>query len=135
MATYITIADVDDLLGSDWSTDPAPGQNAGLAVIMANTWLTAQLGGQYSTPPVPDAIQLAGAEIAREAIHGRLYTAKARTTTETEASAAPGTYVKKKFATEAGSEAQTAGMVFALALLAPWLGPRSGVGRAVIERV
>ena len=133
MTTYITIADVDAALGSTWKDDPAPGMTPELAVLQANTWLTAQLGGQYSTPPVPEPIKLAGAEIAREAINGRLYTAKARTTTETEASAAPGTYVKKKF--EAGSEAQTAGMVFALALLAPWLGPRSGVGRAVIERV
>lgn len=133
MVTYITAAEVDTLLGAGWDADPAEGMTRDRAVMMANTWLTAQLGGRYGVPPVPDAIKQAGAEVAREAIHGNLYAAQAREVTEMEASATTGTHVKRKYAE--GSVALAPGLVFALALLAPFLPPASSVGRVLIERI
>lgn len=130
MPTYITTADVTAILGAGWDADPAPGMDADRAVLMSNTWLTAQLGGRTWTE-TPDAVKQAGAEVAREAIMGNLYGATAREVTELEASATSGTHVKKKFT--AGSVALPAGLVFALALLQPWINP-SAAGRAVIVR-
>ena len=131
MPTYITTADVDTLLGAGWDADPAPGMTAERAVLMANTWLTDQLGGRTWTV-TPDAVKQAGAEVAREAIMGNLYAAQAREVTEMEASATTGTHIKRKYAE--GSVALAPGLVFALALLGPWMA-QSGVGRALLERI
>ena len=94
MPTYITKTDVDTLLGAGWDADPAPGMDADRAVLMANTWLTDQLGGRTWTV-TPDAVKQAGAEVAREAIMGNLYAAQAREVTEMEASATTGTHIKR----------------------------------------
>jgi len=108
---FITIAQVDSLLGVDWTTeDKKP-----LAVLMANTWLTERVCRVFS--PTPDAIIQAGAEIAKEAAAGALYGAQAREVTETSVKA--GSVSTSKTFSE-GSKAITAGESFALALIKPW---------------
>ncbi|UVM64428.1 hypothetical protein LOY34_13810 [Pseudomonas sp. B21-009] len=70
MTIYITVEQVDALLGPAWAPD---GQEA-RAVLMANTWLTNL--GLPAFDPVPDDVVQAGAEIAREAAAGNIFGAK-----------------------------------------------------------
>lgn len=119
MTDYITVADVDALLGDGW----AGTGDAVLAVAMANAWLTAKIM-RPAPNPVPDEIKLAGAQVAKEAAAGNLYKATQKEVQSTKVSAQPGTFTEKTY-TE-GSTALSAGENFALALLAPWT-RRSGV--------
>jgi len=112
MTDFITIAQVDNLLGVEWTTEDKKPR----AVLMANTWLTERVRAACS--PTPDAIIQAGAEIAREAAAGTLYGAQAREVTETTVKA--GSVSTSKTFTE-GSKAMTAGEAFALALIKPWV--------------
>lgn len=59
MTTYISIEQVNALLGSTW----APDDKKPRAVLMANTWLTNL--GLPVFDPVPDDVVQAGAEVAR----------------------------------------------------------------------
>lgn len=111
MTDFITIAQVDTLLGVDWTTEEKKPR----AVLMANTWLTQRVWDVCD--PIPDAIIQAGAEIAREAAAGTLYAAQPRDVTETTVKAGS-VSTAKKF-TE-GSKAVSAGETFALALIGPW---------------
>lgn len=119
MTDFITVADVDALLGPDWAGTGDPV----LAVTMANAWLTAKINRPVADP-VPDAIKLAGAQVAKEAAAGKLYTATQKEVQSTTVSAQTGTSVSKTYVS--GSAEQSAGVNFALALLAPWI-KRSGV--------
>lgn len=113
MATYITAADVDTILGADWTTEDKKPR----AVLMANTWLTERVNQEFSE--VPAAIVQAGAEVAREAALGTLYGAQAREvlseTKTVDVVTKSATYAK-------GSTAISAGESFALALLKPYMG-------------
>jgi NAD(P)H-hydrate repair Nnr-like enzyme with NAD(P)H-hydrate epimerase domain len=110
---YITVADVDALLGAGWQ-----GQgDAARAVRMANAWLRERIKVVLPTT-IPAEVIEAGAEIAKEAAAGKLYTATGREVTSTDVSAKTGTYAKATYA--AGSVARTAGETYALALIAPW---------------
>lgn len=64
---YITVAQVDALLGAGWAGTGDPAR----AVLMANTWLSAKPLPAFDE--VPAAVVQAGAEIAREAASGALY--------------------------------------------------------------
>lgn len=119
MTDFITVADVDTLLGSGWAGAGDPV----LAVTMANAWLTAKIKRPVADP-VPDAIKLAGAQVAKEAAAGKLYTSTQREVQSKTVSAQSGTSVSKTYAS--GSTELSAGVNFALALLAPWI-KRSGV--------
>src|SRR5690606_22499019 len=72
MTEYITIAQVDDLLGADWAAEDKKAR----AVLMANTWLTGKRLPAFD--PVPEVVIQAGIEVAREAAAGKLYSAKGR---------------------------------------------------------
>lgn len=110
---YITVVDVDALLGAGWQ-----GQgDASRAVRMANAWLRERIKVVLPTT-IPSEVIEAGAEIAREAAAGKLYAATGREVTSTDVSAAPGTYAKATYAS--GSVARSAGETYALALIAPW---------------
>ena len=111
MTNFITIAQVDSLLGVDWTTEDKKPR----AVLMANTWLTERVSCVCG--PTPDAIIQAGAEIAKEAAAGSLYGAQTREVTETSVKA--GSVSTSKTFSE-GSKAMTAGESFALALIKPW---------------
>lgn len=111
MTEFITIAQVDSLLGAEWTTEDKKPR----AVLMANTWLTERV--LEVVDPTPDAVVQAGAEIAMEAAAGRMYAAQARAVTETSVKA--GSVSTSKVFSE-GSKAVTAGEAFALALIKPW---------------
>lgn len=111
---YLTVSDVDALLGAGWDDSGNPARS----VMLANAWLRQHLRGEVATDPVPQAILQAGAEIAMEAGKGALYASEGREVISTTVSAQPGTSVSKTYA--AGSAARSAGEVLALALIAPW---------------
>lgn len=67
MATYVTVDDVDTILGVGWAGTGDPDR----AVMEANAWLTA-----YGVPlhePVEPDIKQAGALLTKEAAQGALY--------------------------------------------------------------
>lgn len=114
MTDFITVADVNAQLGPDW----AGAGDAVLAVAMANAWLTAKINRPVADP-TPDAIKLAGAQVAKEAAAGNLYKSTQKEVLSKTVSAQSGTSVSKTYAE--GSTDQSAGENFALALLAPWV--------------
>lgn len=118
MTDFITVADVGAQLGPDW----AGTGDAVLAVAMANAWLTAKINRPVADP-TPDAIKLAGAQVAKEAAAGSLYKATQKEVLSKTVSAQSGTSVSKTYAE--GSTDLSGGENFALALLAPWI-KRSG---------
>lgn len=111
---YITVAQVDALLGAGWAGTGDPAR----AVLMANTWLSAKPLPAFDE--VPAAVVQAGAEIAREAATGALYGAS-ETGVLSKSVEAGGVSSSKTYSSSARTV--TAGEVFALALLAPLLGP------------
>jgi hypothetical protein len=111
MTDFITIAQVDGLLGSDWTTEDKKAR----AVLMANVWLTERLTATFST--TPDAVVQAGAEIAQLAASGGLYGAQEREVVSTSVTAGP---VQSSKTFKDGSKALSAAESFALALIKPW---------------
>ena len=112
MTIYITVEQVDALLGPTWATADQKAR----AVLMANTWLTNL--GLPEFDPVPDDVIQAGAEIAREAAAGKIYGSK-ETGVLSKSVDADGVSSSKTYAES--SRAISAGESFALALLAPYL--------------
>lgn len=111
MTEYITIAQVDGLLGSDWTTEDKKAR----AVLMANTWLSAKPLPAFED--VPAAVVQAGAEIAQLAASGGLYGAQEREVVSTSVTAGP---VQSSKTFKEGSKALSAAESFALALIKPW---------------
>lgn len=111
MTDFITVAQVDSLLGVEWTTEDKKSR----AVLMANAWLSERV--RQHLDPAPAPIIQAGAEIAKEAALGKLYGAQAREVTTTSVKA--GSVATTKSFSE-GSKALTAGEAFALALIKPW---------------
>lgn len=112
MTTYITVEQVDALLGPTW----APDDQKARAVLMANTWLTNL--GLPEFDPVPDDVIQAGAEIAREAAAGNIYGSK-ETGVLSKSINADGVSSSKTYSES--SRTISAGESFALALLAHYL--------------
>lgn len=113
MTEYITIAQVDGLLGADWAAEDKKAR----AVLMANTWLTGKRLPAFD--PVPDAVIQAGAEVAREAAAGKLYGSYEAGVVSKSVNA-DGVSSSKTYAA-AGGRSVSAGEAFANALLAPYL--------------
>ncbi|MCW8158978.1 hypothetical protein D7243_22690 [Stutzerimonas stutzeri] len=113
MTDFITIAQVDALLGSDWTTEDKKAR----AVLMANVWLSAKPLPVFDE--VPAAVVQAGAEVAREAAAGSIYAASGPEVLS-ESKSVEGA-VSKSVTYAAGSRAVTAGEAFAMALLRPYL--------------
>lgn len=112
MTIYITVEQVDALLGPTW----APDDQKARAVLMANTWLTNL--GLPEFDPVPDDVIQAGAEIAREAAAGNIYGSK-ETGVLSKSVDADGVSSSKTYSES--SRSISAGESFALALLAHYL--------------
>ncbi|MCO8261482.1 hypothetical protein NC656_07965 [Pseudomonas asiatica] len=112
MTIYITVEQVDVLLGPTW----APDDQKARAVLMANTWLTNL--GLPEFDPVPDDVIQAGAEIAREAAAGNIYGSK-ETGVLSKSVNADGVSSSKTYSES--SRTISAGESFALALLAHYL--------------
>ena len=118
MRTFVSVTEVDALLGEAWAAPESKDR----AVLMANVWLENQ--GLPEIEPIPDIWKQAGAEIAKEAAAGKLYAAT-ETGVLSKAVDADGVSVSKTFSTTAQN--LSAGEVFALALIKPWLTKRGGV--------
>ncbi|NMZ13309.1 hypothetical protein HBO07_18680 [Pseudomonas proteolytica] len=113
MTTYISVAQVDALLGSSWAAEDKKPR----AVLMANTWLTNL--GLPAFDPIPDDVIQAGAEVATEAAAGRIYGSK-ETGVTAKSVTADGVSSSKSFSES--SRTVSAGESFALALLSHYLG-------------
>lgn len=113
MTDYITVAEVDALLGAGWAGTGDPAR----AVLMANAWLSARPLPAFSA--VPAEVVQAGAELAREAAAGKLYATR-ETGLLSKSVEASGVSSSKTFAV--GARVVSEGEQLALALLAPWLG-------------
>ena len=72
MITYITVSDVNAILGSNWAEDSAKAK----AVLMANAWLTSQRLKRIVPDNIPDDVKTAGAYVASVAAAGNLYQQK-----------------------------------------------------------
>lgn len=112
MTIYITVEQVNALLGPTW----APDDQKARAVLMANTWLTNL--GLPEFDPAPDDVVQAGAEIAREAAAGNIYGSK-ETGVLSKSVNADGVSSSKTYSES--SRTISAGESFALALLAHYL--------------
>ncbi|WP_137188292.1 hypothetical protein [Pseudomonas asiatica] len=112
MTIYITVEQVDALLGHTW----APDDQKARAVLMANTWITNL--GLPEFDPVPDDVIQAGAEIAREAAAGNIYGSK-ETGVLSKSVNADGVSSSKTYSES--SRTISAGESFAMALLAHYL--------------
>ena len=113
MTTYISVAQVDALLGSTWTAEDKKAR----AVLMANTWLTNL--GLPAFDPIPDDVIQAGAEVAAEAAAGRIYGSK-ETGVTAKSVTADGVSSSKSFSES--SRTISAGESFAMALLSHYLG-------------
>lgn len=116
MVEYVTVAQVDALLGPGWAGSGDPDR----AVMLANVWMTAK--GLPALEPQPDEWAQAAAEVARDAAGGLLYAGRSRELLETEVKA-KGVESRKRWAE--GSKAIPPGEQLANAILAPWIGSGS----------
>lgn len=118
MTTYITVADVDEILGPDWTTT----DKKQMAVLQANAYLTA-LNLSGANDPVPDDVKQAGALLAKAAAEGLLYKQHTESGSLTSKTVdANGVKVSKTYASGQSSTTSLlpADVQLALALLQPW---------------
>ncbi len=118
MATYITVADVDAILGADWTTEDKKARS----VMQANAYLTSLNLVGVDMDAVPDELKQAGAELAKVASEGELYQQKTEGSLEAKTVKAGSVTTSKTFASIDTSKliAQPGDVQFALALLSPW---------------
>lgn len=115
MNDYITVAIVDDLLGSGWQGDGDATQ----AVLEANVWLSAR---NLPNDPTPDAVKRAGALLAREAANERLYVDSTGSVKRESVKAGS---VESETEYVSGNNPKSGTMRLVLDLLRPWLGSGS----------
>ncbi|MNJ57866.1 hypothetical protein D3C77_534750 [compost metagenome] len=118
MATYITVADVDEILGPDWTTED---KKAG-AVMQANAYLTSLNLVGVDMDNVPDDVKQAGAQLAKCAAEGKLYQQQTEGSLEAKTVKAGSVSTSKTFGSidKTSTAAQPACVQLALALLTPW---------------
>ncbi|MBD8260487.1 protein singed [Pantoea agglomerans] len=118
MTTYITVADVDELLGAGW----AESDKKARAVMQANAYLTA-LNLKGITGATPDDVKQAGALLASAAAAGVLYRQQTESGALTSKTVdADGVRVTKSYASSQSTSNTLlpADVQLALALLKPW---------------
>jgi hypothetical protein len=118
MATYITVADVDAILGATWTTEDKKAR----AVLQANAYLTSLNLVGVDMDAIPEEVKQAGAELAVVASEGRLYQQQTEGSLEAKTVKAGSVTTSKTFASidTSKSTALPDGVQFALGLLAPW---------------
>ena len=118
MATYITVADVDAILGSDWTTEDKKARS----VMQANAYLTSLNLVGVDMDAVPEEVKQASAELAKVSSEGKLYQQKTEGSLEAKTVKAGSVTTSKTFASLDSSKiiAQPGDVQFALALLSPW---------------
>lgn len=110
---YVTAAQVDEILGSDWAEEAAKP----LAVQMSNDWLTAK---GIPTDVDDERITRAGAYLSKMAAAGTLY-ADSDGDVKSERVKADTVEVETSF--QDGSRAVAGDMLYIRDLLRPWLNP------------
>lgn len=118
MATYITVADVDSILGAGW----APDADKEEAVFEANAYLTALNLTGVDMDDIPDDVKQAGARLAKCASQGKLYQQQTEGSLEAKTVKAGSVSMSKTFGSidKTSTTAQPACVQLALALLTPW---------------
>lgn len=118
MATYITVADVDVILGASW----APDDKKARAVLQANAYLTSLNLVGVDMDAIPEEVKQAGAELAVVASEGKLYQQQTEGSLEAKTVKAGSVTTSKTFASidTSKSTALPDGVQFALGLLARW---------------
>lgn len=118
MATYITVADVDAILGATWTTEDKKAR----AVLQANAYLTSLNLVGVDMDAIPEEVKQAGAELAAVAAQGKLYQQHTEGSLEAKTVKAGSVTTSKTFASidTSKSTALPDGVQFALGLLAPW---------------
>lgn len=118
MATYITVDDVDAILGPAW----APDEKKALAVMQANAYLTSLKLCGVDMSAVPDEVKQAGAQLALVASTGQLYQQQTEGSLEAKSVKAGSVSTSRTYATldRSSAGAQPEGVQFALALVSPW---------------
>ena len=119
MATYITVADVDAILGPTWAADDKKAR----AVMQANAYMTSLNLACIDMDDIPVEVKQAGAELAKTAADGKLYQQKTEGSLEAKTVKAGSVSTSKTFASIDTSKliAQPGDVQFALALLSPWI--------------
>ncbi|WP_409292287.1 MULTISPECIES: protein singed [Pseudomonas] len=118
MATYITVADVDGILGAGW----AAGDLKQEAVFEANAYLTALNLVGIDMDDIPNDVKEAGARLAKCASQGKLYQQQTEGSLEAKTVKAGSVSTSKTFGSidKTRTIAQPACVQLALALLTPW---------------
>lgn len=118
MATYITVADVDAILGADWTTEDKKAR----AVLQANAYLTSLNLVGVDMDAIPEEVKQAGAELAVVASQGKLYQQHTEGSLEAKTVKAGSVTTSKTFASIDSSKTTSLpdGVQFALGLLQPW---------------
>lgn len=124
MITYITVADVDALLGSTWTDESKKAKS----VLMANTWMNGfnlKMPCDKTTHEViiPDDVKLAGVYAAQAAANGGLYQQKTSSGVLTSESVdADGVSVSESYAELATNSTSLldSDLQLALAMLKPY---------------
>lgn len=118
MATYITVADVDSILGAGWAAAELKEE----AVFEANAYLTSLNLVGIDMDDIPDDVKQAGARLAKCASQGKLYQQQTEGSLEAKTVKAGSVTTSKTFGSidKTTTAAQPACVQLALALLAPW---------------
>ncbi|NWC20349.1 protein singed [Pseudomonas tolaasii] len=118
MATYITVADVDAILGTTW----APDDKKARAVLQANAYLTSLNLVGVDMNAIPEEVKQAGAELASVAAQGKLYQQQTEGSLEAKTVKAGSVSTSRTFASIDSSKSTSLpdGVQFALGLLQPW---------------
>ena len=118
MATYITVADVDAILGANWTTEDKKAR----AVLQANAYLTTLNLVGVDMGAIPEEMKQAGAELAKVAAEGKLYQQKTEGSLEAKTVKAGSVTTSKTFASidTTKSSSLPDGVQFALGLLGQW---------------
>ncbi|UIW10341.1 hypothetical protein [Flyfo siphovirus Tbat2_3] len=118
MITFITVSEVDALLGGEWTDSSKKAKS----VLMANVWLTG-LNLRVCDEDIPDDVKQAGAYAAQAAANGGLYQQKTDSGSLLSKSVdADGVSVSKTFAELAvnSSSLLNSDLQLAMAMLKPY---------------
>lgn len=123
MVIFITVAEVDQLLGTTWAADDKKASS----VLMANAWLGG-LGLRLQFDPhtqqyiIPDDVKLAGAYAALAASQGKLYEQKTTGSMTSKSVKADSVEVSRTFSELNSNSISSldANLQLALALLRPY---------------
>lgn len=125
MIEYITVTDVNDVLGAGWEGTG----DADRAVLEANAWMTSR--GVMASDPVEQDIKTAGAYLAKESANGKLY---ADRTPALKRKRVKGDTVESEREYQDGATSSSGIMRLVLDLLRPYLPAGGGAANFAVRR-